>query len=117
MQALATLFNKIVGSMVRNSLPDCTQKLHWMVCAVVHIQQSLNVRIVQHEPYGTWDQFPSGIYGKGKSREGLGKTHAQCGARCMLFPLRVSQQRDGSKGCLHWSEVALFTLRSELSLC
>ena len=49
------------------SLPDRMQKLHWMVRAVVHIQQFLNARNVRYEPYGEWDHFPPDIFGQPKA--------------------------------------------------
>ena len=45
-----------------DSLPDRIQKLHWMVHAMVHIQQFLNVLNIRYEPYGSWDHFPAAIF-------------------------------------------------------
>ena len=48
-------------------LPDWIQKLHWMVRAVVHIQQFLNARNVRYEPHGLWEHFPDAIFGQPKA--------------------------------------------------
>ena len=40
-------------------LPNC----HWMVHAVVHIQQFINKRNVKYKPYGPWGHFPKEIFG------------------------------------------------------
>ena len=48
-------------------LPDRIQKLHWMVRAVVHIQQFLNARNVRYEPHGPWEHFPDAIFGQPKA--------------------------------------------------
>ena len=33
-------------------------RLHWMVRAVVHIQQFINKRNVKYKPYSPWGHFP-----------------------------------------------------------
>ena len=36
---------------------ECILRLHWMVHAVVHIQQFINKRNMKYKPYGPWGHF------------------------------------------------------------
>ena len=38
-------------------------RLHWMVHAVVHIQQFINKRNVKYKPYGQWRHFSKEMFG------------------------------------------------------
>ena len=38
-------------------------RLHWMVHAVVHIQQFMNKRNVKYQPYRPWGHFPKRMFG------------------------------------------------------
>ena len=42
---------------------ECILRLHWMVHAMVHIQQFMNKRNVKYQPYGTWGHFPKRMFG------------------------------------------------------
>ena len=42
-------------------------RLHWMVHAVVHIQQFINKRNFKYQPYGPWGHFPKWMYGTSDS--------------------------------------------------
>ena len=48
---------------------DPLPKLQWMVHAVVHISQFLNVRNVRFEPYGLWGRFPAAIVKQPKAMQ------------------------------------------------
>ena len=41
---------------------ECILRLHWMVHAVVHIQQFMNKCNVKYQPYGPWSHFPKQMF-------------------------------------------------------
>ena len=53
---------------------DRMQKLHWLVQAVVNIQQFLNACNLRHQPHGEWDHFPPAIFEQPK--------RSLCAQRC-----------------------------------